>query len=293
MKNLQFFAFALLCMLMASCDSSKDKVKEAALQFVSAVSSNDKVAVNDLYPNARVYPVLKLVDTIPSEDIEVEYVEADSVYVAQLNANQSLVFRFAGEDSLTIVDSYNVMKLDSTAYELAAMTSAPVKKQSDMTNGEMFSDGSDFIQFLAESKPNALNGNLAFYGGRYSWTGGWSPSVTIESPIQNIGERAVEGKDYTIEFSFCTQDTGEHVGTDVSNGWDLAAGETQVIYLYKNNLYYYAKDRNLNWTVTFKFKNATNSTMLAKYGSFTGNEYGEFLKEQAKSKKQAQKQAKK
>ena len=69
-------------------------------------------------------------------------------------------------------------------------------------------------------------------------------------------------------------------------GVDIAGGETQVVHIYKRELYYYANQRNVTWTTTFKFKNASTATMLARYGSFTGKEYDEFVKQQTKAKKQ-------
>ena len=286
MRKIKFVAFALLCVLFASCDQNKGKVKEVASQFISAVSSKDKVVINDLYPNAKTYSVLQVVDSINSESIEVEYNEKDSVYIAKLNDKQSLVFKVKGENEAIIMDSYGVLKLDSAAYELAAKTSAPVTKQSDMTNGELFSDEGDFIQYLAELYPSAANGNLYESNGRYNWQGGLYPSVTCESPITNGGDIDVKGSDYSIEYRFQTKDTGERIGTETMEGVDIAGGETQDVHIYKRELYYYANQRNVTWTTTFKFKNASTATMLARYGSFTGKEYDEFVKQQTKAKKQ-------
>lgn len=285
MRKIKFVAFALLCVLFASCDQNKGKVKDVASQFISAVSSKDKVVINDLYPNAKTYSVLQVVDSINSESIEVEYNEKDSVYIAKLNDKQSLVFKVKGENEAIITDSYGVLKLDSAAYELAAKTSAPVTKQSDMINGKLFSDEGDFISYLSEQYPNAANGNLYHSHGKYSWQGGWYPNVTIEAPVTNGGNANIKGEDYSIEFIFTRSDTGERVGTEVVSGVDIAGTETYVFHIYKKELYYYANNRILGWSTTFKFKNASTSTMLAKYGSFTGKEYDEFVKVQAKKQK--------
>lgn len=282
MKQLKYFTLVLLSVLMASCDENKSKVKEVATQFVSAVVSKDKVVINEMYPNAKTYSVLQIVDSINSESVEVEFNEKDSIYIAKLNDKQSLVFKVKGENEAIITDSYGVLKLDSAAYELAAKTSAPVTKQSDMTNGKLFSDEGEFIQYLSERNPGAPYGNLYESNGSYSWSNGM---VTIESTITNAGNTKILGEDYSFEYIFYTKDTGERVGTEIVEGVDIAGNETYVFNIYRSDLYYYAFYRNLTWQATFRSKNSSRSTMLAKYGSFTGKEYDEFVKQQTKSKK--------
>lgn len=289
MKTLKVLFALAIAVMMASCDSNKGKVSDIAKQFVEAVQNKDKVSIYDLYPNARTYSSLQLTDSIASDGVDVEFNKEDSVYLAKLNDKQTLVFKVetdstSKEEKLVICDSYNILLLDSICYDLAAKTGAPVKKNSDMTNGELFSNDSEFIQYLSEQYSTAANGNLYFHDGRYSWQGGWYPSVTISQPITNGGEMAINGEDYSIEFEFYTKDTGDRIGTSVLQGWDLAPNETTVLEIIKKELYYYAHNRNVTWTETINFKNASTATMLDRYGSFTGKEYEEFLKAQAENK---------
>lgn len=290
MKVLKVLFAVAVAILMASCDSNKGKVSDIAKQFVEAVQDKDKVTIYELYPNARIYSNLQLTDNIANNDIDVEFNQEDSVYLAKLSDRQSLVFKVvtdstSKEEKLVICDSYNILKLDSACYDLAAKTGAPVTKNSDMTNGEMFNNSSDFISYLSERYASAANGNIYFQDGRYSWRVGM---VTFETPITNSGETAVKGEDYSIEYQFFTIDTDEKVGTYVEDGFDLAPSETQVVTFLKNDLYYYASNRNLYIKKGLNFKNASTATLLAKYGSFTGKEYEEFLK--AKSEKKDDKE---
>lgn len=290
MKQLKYFTLVLLSVLMASCDENKSKVKEVATQFVSAVVSKDKVVINEMYPNAKTYSVLQIVDSINSESVEVEFNEKDSIYIAKLNDKQSLVVKIKDENDIAIMDSYGILKLDSAAYDLAAKTSAPITKQSDLTNGKLFSDEGEFVQYLSGLYPSAANGNLYSSHLRYSWTGGSYPTMTFESPVTNGGNTKINGSDYNVEIAYHRGDTGECVGTSVEHGVDLEPIETYIFTTYKNELYCYNPNHptiggGINWVVYFNFKNASTATMLAKYGSFTGKEYDEFVKQQTKSKK--------
>lgn len=276
-------AAALLALIMVSCDSNKGKVKEVAAQFAAAVAAKDKVVINELYPNAKTYSVLQLVDTINADNLEVEYDETDSVYIAKYNDKQKVVFKVTGENDVTIMDSYNILKLDSSAYELAAKVSAPVLKQSDLKNGELFADDSPFMEYLSAKYPNASNGNLYHANGRYSWRGGSYCTVQFDLPVTNGGDASVKGEDYTMEVVYTNRETGERIGTSVENGVDLTPSETYVYTIWKNELFNAAKNSGIYCYVTFKFKNASVSTMLARYGSFTGKEYDEFVKEMAEA----------
>lgn len=289
MKALKLSALFLIAILFASCDANKGKVSDLVKQYVQAINEKDKVALNELYPNSKNFSNLTPADTLTIDDISVEFDEKDSVYIAKINDKQSFIVKVVGEDDLQIRDSYGVLKLDTASYDLAAKTGAPVKKMSDMANGQMFSDDGSFVTYLAELYPNAANGNLYFSNGRYNWQGGWFPSVTIEAPITNGGDKEVKGEDYNVEFVFLNGETGERVGTEVMYGLDIAGGETQVMHISKKELYYYASNRILNWQTTFKFKNASTATMLSRYGSFTGKEYDEFEKASKKDKKDSKK----
>ena len=282
MCKLKYLAVMALCVSMVSCDSNKGKVEDFARQFISAVSTNDKIAINEMYPSVRTYKVLHLVDSIESKNIEVEYNPTDSIYVAKLNDSQSLVIRVNGENELTIMDSYNILKLDDGAYELAVATSAPVKKQSDLLNGELFSYDVDesysFIAYLSNTHSAAMQGNLFEHDTFYSWgrkDGNYE--VKFETPVTNYGQKKVSANDYSIEIAYMLRSTGQLCGVSVVDGVDLAPGETHIFTTIKEELYKYAAEKNLSWKVYYRFKNLSTAGVLAKYGDFSGNEYEEYL----------------
>lgn len=284
-KNIKLISIALVVMVLSSCDENVSKVKDVAKQFVEGVIAKDKVTIYEMYPNTRIFSNLLLPDTIKVDGIKVEFDKTDSVYVVKLNDKQSLICKIdSGE--VRICDSYNVLKLDSLSYDLAAKTGYPVKQLSDMTAGSTFSDEGDFILFLAEKFPSAANGNLSQENGRYSWRGGWYPSVQFDFPVTNHGENEVKGEDYNMECVFYNRETGERIGTSIEAGEDLAPGETKVFVVFKNELFNIANNYGIYCNPIFKFKNASKSSLLIRYGSFTGKEYDEFVK-QKKEKTEA------
>lgn len=285
--SISLLASLFVASVLTSCDANKSKVSDYAKQYAQAVNSKDKVVINEMYPNSKNYSCLIMPDTLSAENVEVEYVKEDSVYVAKLNDKQSLVVKVEGEDKLQICDSYGILKLDSASYDLAAKTGTPVTKTSDITNGKMFDNDGDFIKYLEEQYPTAAYGNLYLTNGRWNSRGGWYPSVTIEQPITNGGDKNIKGEDYSVEFVFIDNSTNERIGTETVEGLDIAGGETQVIHIYKSELYRYANSDNkvLNWRTSLKFKNVSTATLLSRYGSFTGKEYDDFLKSQSKEKK--------
>ena len=282
-RNLKYFAMTALCVFMASCDSNQGKVKNVAEEFLSAVAAKDRITINELYPSARTYSVLKLADAIDSKGIKVEFNKTDSVYIAKLNDTQSLVLKVAGKDTIKIIDSYNVLKLEKGAYDLAVETSAPIKYQSDMENGKLFDteydDGYTFINYLSEFYPAAIRGNLYEHDSRYMWgrkEGRWF--VAFDIPVTNGGESTIQGADYSVEIEYYEISTNERTGTSVIDGVDLAPGETHVFTTEKDELYKRATNHDLTWNTNFQFKKLSKAGMLAKYGRFSGTEYEEYIK---------------
>ncbi len=290
-KKIKLLSICFMTLVLSSCDENVSKVEEVAKQFVEGVLEKDKVTIFEMYPNSRVFSNLLLPDTIKVDGIKVEFDETDSVYVVKLNEKQSLICKIdSGE--VKIYDSYNVLKLDSLCYDLAAKTGYPVKHLSDIATGRAFSDDSDFIIFLSEEYPFAANGNLTAACGYYRWGknyGSWY--MDFDTTISNNGENPVKGEDYFVEISYYRSDTGTKISTtDIVKGVDLAPGESYVYTTSHPELYRYnpsngSEGTGIFWNNTIKFKNASTTTMLNKYGSFTGKEYEEFTAQQKKKTK--------
>ena len=283
MKVCKMIALAFVAIALSSCDENVKKVEEVTKQFVEGVNTKDKVLIYEMYPNSRNFSNLQFPDTIKVEGLKVEFDETDSVYLAKLNDKQTLVC-IIDSAGIKISDSYNVLKLDSTCYDLAAKTGFPVKQMSDMTVGKMFSDEGDFMFFLQGKYPSVVFGNLSSTPSYYSWgrnNGSWF--MIFESTVTNNSENPVKGEDYFVEISYFRGDTGTSLGsTDIEKGVDLAPGES---FVYKTNhpaFFQYNPNNGsvgcgVTWRIDIKFKNASKAVMLSKYGSFTGKEYEEYL----------------
>lgn len=287
-KFFKLFSMGLIALVFSSCDENVSKVEEAAKQFVEGVIAKDKVTIYEMYPNTRVYSNLLLPDSIKVDGIKVEYDKSDSVYVVKLNEKQSLICRI---DSIgvKIYDSYNVLKLDSLCYDLAANTGYPVKKLSDIAKGRAFSDDSDFIIFLSEKYPSAASGNLTAVARYYRWGRRFGNRyMEFDTQISNYGENPVKGEDYFVEISYYRRDTGTSISTtEIVQGVDLAPGESYVYITDHPTLYYYnsTDGPGISREQTIKFKNASTTKMLNTYCSFTGKEYEEFVAQQKEKEK--------
>lgn len=281
MKKILFFlGMCILCTTMTSCDANKAKVSDLAKQFVQAANDNDKVAMYDLYPMSRKFTVVQLSE-IESSSVKINYDKTDSVYIASLNDRQKLVIKLTDDGEPSIVDSYNVFKLDAEAYSLAAMTGVPAKTLSDRDNENMFKEDEIFMKYLIQMCPEAIQGNLQIHNIRYVWERGRYSTLKYLCPATNHSKIGISGYDYTVEFTFTHPNTREIVGRYVEEGVDIAAGATYVFEVYTNELFNYVVNADCNLYVNyyFRFKNIPTYAMLVKYGTFTGNEYSYYVEE--------------
>lgn len=262
-KSFYLFSAIFACLFMVSCDANKGKVSDLAEKFVKAVSENDKVTIYELYPTMRNMDVLTFPTALP-DDIDVEFDETDSVYVANLGDDKSLIVEVYGEDKLQIIDSYKVFKLDSMTFELAAKVGAPVNSKSDMWNGKYFDDNSHFIDWLGSNSSKMVSTDNGFY-----WTNG-----RIEERVTNHTKYSFKWDEFSLLYEFKNRKTGEIVCTHTESGPSLAPGESYTVRFKPEGVSYYARRSNLTWggaKVVFKEKNQAHA--YAKYGEFKGDEY--------------------
>lgn len=267
-KSFYFLSAIFACLFLVSCDANKGKVADMAEKFIKAVSEKDKVTVYQLYPALRNMDVLVFPTTLP-DDIDVEFDETDSVYVAKLDDEKSLIVEVYGEDKLQIIDSYKVFKLDSLTYELAAKVGAPVNSKSDMWNGKYFDDDSHFISWLDSNSGKILSTD----NGRYTWWG--SGRTEITERVTNHSKYNFGWDEYSIQYEFKNKKTGEIVGTHTVTGSSLAPGESYTESFRKEGLVYYASRKILTWGSGGKivFKEKYQAHAYAKFGEFKGDEY--------------------
>ena len=272
MKKITYlFSAIFACLLMVACDANKGKVSDLAEKFVKAVSENDKVTIYELYPSMRNMNVLTFPANL-SDEIDVEFDETDSVYVAKLGDDKSLIVKVFGEDKLQIIDSYKVFRLDSLTYELAAKVGAPVNSKSDMWNGKYFDDKSHFIDWLNSNGSEILSDTEGYY----TWRSNYQ-TCKIQYKISNKTKHTINGEDYTINFQFRSKKTGKNAGSRTELGRTLAPGESFTDFFYKDDLYNLARRSDLNWTTSFQFKDKNQAHVFAKYGEFKGDEYDRHI----------------
>ena len=261
--------------LFSSCDKNIGKIEEIAENFVTSVNNNDKVSIYEINPLCRTYKHMNLPSSLSADDLDVEFNEEDSTYLAKYSDNQYLVFKVDGEDA-KIIDSYGILCLDSVCYELAAQLGVPVKQKSDLYNAKLFNeDDSRFLNWLKDEYKDAANGYLDLSNSSNTWWG-YNASLKISEKITNKGSKPISGDDYVVEYTI-KKARGKSVKySHVNGGVDLMPGESSVISFYKDEAYKWAEARNLSWTSKIVFKKPIFEVLL-KYGKFKGDEYDRFI----------------
>ena len=269
MKKLFYSLSAFVALgFCTSCDANKGKVADLAEKFIQAIEENDKIQLYEIYPNVRQMEVVEFPKSV-GDDIDVEFDETDSVYIAKFNDKQSLIVKKYGEDKFQIIDSYQVFKLDSLTYELAAKVGAPVKSKSDLWNAKYFDDDSHFIDWLGSNSGKIISTD----NGRY-WDSG-----RIEERVTNHSKYSFGWDEYSIQYEFKNRKTGEIVGTHTETGSPLAPGESYTESFKKEGLAYYARRTLLTWGSGGKivFKEKYQAHAYAKFGEYKGDEYSRHI----------------
>ena len=88
MKKLFYSLSAFVALgFCTSCDANKGKVADLAEKFIQAIEENDKIQLYEIYPNVRQMEVVEFPKSV-GDDIDVEFDETDSVYIAKFNDKQ-------------------------------------------------------------------------------------------------------------------------------------------------------------------------------------------------------------
>lgn len=92
MKKYILFTFVMMAaVVLSSFDSNKGKVKDLTEYFVSAVNSNDKAAIYDLYSAVKDLKNAKIPTKIVEGDITVEKFPQDSTsHLSVIHASRAL-----------------------------------------------------------------------------------------------------------------------------------------------------------------------------------------------------------
>lgn len=288
-KVVTYFIF-LACLLFASCDKNKEKVEKMTTQFIDAVNAQDKAAVYDMYPGFQAKQVLNLPKRMVDGEIKVTRDDKSGTYIASIDnpREQKIEFKVEGDDRIKILDTYNVMQLDFANSELALKTGVPVKKMTDMTIATLFKPAGDFFNYLYARFSDVINGDVV--AEKYSWQaqGGWYPSVTCYVPIRNNSEAPIMANEYNVEVTYYTPSGYAASTSEVQPGVDLQPGEAHTYILYPGGAYYqYCMMEDFKISIRIQYKNQNPKKMLLRYAKFSGDEFEDFLKKQAKKRKLA------
>ncbi len=273
MKKTSIIIASVAAVLMTACDANKAKVADTAEAFVQALTEKDKVSMYELYPAMRTMEMVVVPESLPM-DISVKFNETDSTYTAMLDDQKSLVVRVFDDGQTQIIDSYNVLKVDELCYDLAAKTGVPIKEMSDVMNNVLFSNDSEFMQWL----PGYSSPIISCGSGYYNWSrNGGRFECRISQQITNNTDSIFEYGDYSINFTFTNKNNGNVIYTHTEPGWSIGPGETRTISFIMNEVYNAAQKRILNWTAEASFPENKTAHIYAKYGKYAGDEYPYFV----------------
>ena len=284
----------MCCITMISCDSNKSKIEEKAKQFTEALKTKDVATIYDMYPDSKLANHMTLTTNVAPADMEVVKDEATSLYTANFkNArDQKLIFKVTGKDTYQIIDSYGFFDIEPLYSDLAVKSGVPLKKLSDQKLKELFKDGGPFLSFIKNKYGGLTDINLTFYDGIWKSMNNWM-NLQIEHNVRNDGDFPVKGSDYDVVFNFYDTDGVAPQSSKTMDGVDLAPGESFTYSFTLDGYSRVAYNHTLAWTVYFNQKGGGTMKDIMKKDKFTGQEYDEFLKQQAKEKKAGKKSAKK
>ena len=277
-----FLVIAITLLSLSSCDSHKDKVKEVTKQFVTAINTNDKATIYDIYSDAKNATAISPVKKIADGEIEVEKDEKTGNYIATIQnvKQEKLVFKAEGKEDVKLIQTYGLFQLKDSLNDLAIKSGVPVKKLSDLENNKLMDPKGKYVSFLMKKFSDVIQGGITWGSGNYTWQGGWYPSVSATQAITNGGSVPIKGSDYNVVFTFYSPSgitSAEQKEVEV--GVDLQPGESYTYtILGLNGFYNAASQHDLNWDIAIEYKNQSPIASLLKYAKFTGNEYSDFLK---------------
>lgn len=265
-------------LLLCSCDKNIKKVEEMTNQFIDAVNKNDSAGLYNIYPTARDITNMTLAGNIFKGEVSVEHDDSTGFYTAtiQNQHHQKLVFSVDSLGTLSIIDSYGILQLDSLPRKLALKCGMPLKHVSDMEQAHQMDEKSLFLTYLedmifARVPVNYVRDRSGYWYGLRD--GGCF--VEIDIYIANSGTKLVEGNEYSVELQF---DTPSPIETLTIDGVNILPGEIHVFEINEPDLFGMAYDRRLSWNVIINDNNSV-ITRLLKYGEFTGEEYKKFIEE--------------
>lgn len=159
-----FLGIAIALLSLSSCDSHKDKVKEVTKQFVTAINTNDKATIYDIYSDAKNATAISPVKRIADGEIEVEKDEKTGNYIATIEnvKQEKLVFKAEGKEDVKLIQTYGLFQLKDSLNDLAIKSGVPVKKLGDLENNKLMDPKGKYVSFLMKKFSDVIQGGITW-----------------------------------------------------------------------------------------------------------------------------------
>lgn len=275
MKKILLFAIPLF--ILAACGGGSKKVRNFAETFVNYVNEDQMDSIKVIYPTAN----FDSIAPISADSISVSEI-GSGVYRVNFSANKWIDVK-AGEYGMTIVESRGIASFPEKKYEIAVNTGMVSDTTNDVRTQELLND-STYFEWLKRNYSNGGNviqikaGKIKFFT-KPSWGEASQGSVTIT--LSNLSDSPISGNDYYITYmtreSNGLTDNGrrDYNKANKHNGIDLEPKGSCSITLSKMETYKF---------FDFEVKPAEGKESVLNYEfKPSGNEYQEYLKEQAES----------
>ena len=265
MKKICYSAFLALGVLAASCGGTdkptpEDEVREYGRYFV------EKLAAGQLDSVKGTYPDIASADSIAplKADTIIAVETAPGQYDVTLAKGVVLKATRSEEGDIRVASSRGLFAFPAGKVELARKTGLWADSLSDKELAERMRDD-EFFKYVNETNKGKLK-KLLSIGRAPSYHGG-------NQKVTNNSDKTIDGADYKIVKSFTTRgDYFSRGGKSYSTvkGKTLKPGESAGFYV---------EVALMGWECLESIKwQLPEDKLIAKYVTFTGNEYEEYLK---------------
>lgn len=270
MKKIYILPVLALGMLAAACGGGKngenakptpeEEVRAYAKYFVAQLDSNRLDSIKVTYPD------IALADSIAP-------LKSDTIIVAQAAPGQYNVTLAEGvtlkatrgaDGKISVTESRGLFYFPADKVELAKKTGMWNDSISDRQLSERLKD-EDFFKYVTKSNKAKLSKMLVI--------GKWPELYGGNQTVTNKSDKTIDGSDYSVVKSFTTRgDYFSRGGVSYSTikGKTLKPGASMSEYV---NVAPMGAERleRIKW-------NMSDEELIAKYVTFTGKEYDDYLK---------------
>ena len=274
MKKILLFAIPLF--ILAACGGDSKKVRNLAETFVNYVNENQMDSIKAIYPTAN----FDSIAPISADSISVSEI-GSGLYRVNFSANKWIDVK-AGEYGMTIVESRGIASFPEDKYEIAVNTGMVSATTTDVRTQELLND-SAYFEWVKRNMKQPISLEKGKISKKYGVDLQGRPCEgaveRMTCIVTNNTPNPISGKDYdiTYAYSYWTCSDGSSPDghtTGKKGGVDLAPGESA-------NINIAIMDYGLK-NVAVKY-NVPVEQLYNGLNPYSGNEYQEYLKEQAES----------